>query len=185
MSVRMQSSAEDDERSSPGLCRGFPHWHWCWRPIDPSADPRLLTLVMTVMPVVMAVVPVRIRVPVPSWGPVPGDIVVRLTIAVDIAVKSPAAAGHLDNVRHCWGAGFRSGRTGVRGDRSDAQGHRAEQGQNCCMHCSRPLTPLPYGPGRLPRCRRGEAIRPVYRRYVVHRLAWYLGYRTGVMRVAG
>src|SRR3954453_21256361 len=120
------------------------------RSIFRAADPRLLTLVMVMMPVVITVVPVRIRVSVPSWRPVPGGIAVRLTISVHIAVKSPPAAGHLDNVRHCWGAGSRGGRTGVRGNRCGAQNHRAEQSQNCCTHRSRPSTPLPHGPGDSP-----------------------------------
>jgi hypothetical protein len=155
------------------------------RSILRAADPRSLTLVMVVMPVVITVVPVRIRVPVPRWGPIPGGIVVRLTIPVPIAVKSPPAAGHLDNVRHCRGAGVRSGGTGVRGHRSGAQDHRTKQGQNCCTHRGRPSTPLRHGPGKVPWCRRGEAIRPMYRRYVMRRLAWCLRCRTGVMRVVG
>ena len=114
-----------------------------------AGDPRLLTLMMMVMPV-STVIPIRVRVPVPNRGPVPGGIVVRLTMPVNIAVKSPPAARRLDNVRHCWGAGFRSGRTGVRGHRSDAQDYRAEQGENCCTHCSRPSTPLCHGPGDSP-----------------------------------
>ena len=120
------------------------------RSIVRAVDPRLLTLIMVVMPVVITVVPVRIRVPVPSRRPVPGGIAVRLTIPVHIAVKSPSATGHLDNLRHCWGAGSRGGKTGVRGNRCGAQNHRAEQSQNCCTHRSRPSTPLPHGPGDSP-----------------------------------
>src|SRR3712207_4417089 len=77
------------------------------------------TTVMAVMIVVvpvMPMVPMRMRVPMPSRVPVRGiAIVVRLTIAVDIAVISPAAAtGYFNNVRDRRGVGFRDSKTGVR-----------------------------------------------------------------------
>src|SRR5690242_13120696 len=99
-----------------------------------------MTLAMIVI-AVMPRMPMRLRVPIPSRVRVRGGIaeVVWLTIPVDIAVISPpAAAGHLDNVRQCRGAGIRDGRTSVRRHRSSAQDHRPEQGQNCGTHRSRP-----------------------------------------------
>ena len=105
------------------------------------ADHRSMTamaVIMVVVPV-MPMMPVRMRVPIPSRVPVCGiAIVVRLTIAVDIAVISPAAStGYFDNVRDRRGVGFRDGRTGVRRYSGGAQDQRTEQRQNCCTHCRR------------------------------------------------
>ena len=149
-----------------------------------AGDPRLLTLVMMVMPV-STVIPVRVRVPVPNRGPVPGGIVVRLTIPVNIAVKShpqPDAWTTFDTV----GApGFGSGRTGVRGHRSDAQDYRAEQGETAVRIVVVLQRLFVMAPGTVSGCRRGDAIGAMYRRYVARGLAWYCRYRTGIVRVIG
>ena len=106
------------------------------------ADRRSMTVmaVMMVVVPVMPMMPVRMRVPIPSRVPVCGiAIVVRLTIAVDIAVISPAAAtGYFDNVRDRWGAGSRYGGARIRRYSGSAQSQRTEQRQNCCTHCRRP-----------------------------------------------
>ena len=92
------------------------------------------------MAVVMTVMPVRIGMSVPRRVLVCGiAVVIRLTVPVDIAIIPLAtAAGHFDDVRHCWGAWLRNGRTSIRRHRSGAQNQGTEQRQNCCTHRHRP-----------------------------------------------
>src|SRR5215208_4389774 len=142
-----------------------------------------MAVVMRVMPAV----PVRIWMSVPRRVLVCGiAVVIRLTVPVDIAVVPLAAAtGHFDDVRHSRGARIHNGRTGIGWHRSGAQNQGTEQGQNCCTHRRCPSALLLHGPGRIPGCRRGEAICPVYQGYVARRLALYSRCRAGVICVVG
>src|SRR5215208_4714681 len=142
-----------------------------------------MAVVMTVMPGV----PVRIWMSVPRRVLVCGiAVAIRLTLPGDIAaVPLAAATGHFDNVQHSWGAWLRNGRTGIGRHRGGAQNQGTEQGQNCCTHRSRPSALLLHDPGRIPGCRRGEAICPVYQGYVPRRLALYSRCRAGVICVVG